>query len=358
MVGRSVRALGSLAVTLAICCGTVLPAPAVAQETTLPMGDYGQDDYSLVSGPTGTGETKLYLRHDQYVNVTNEDALQASRLAVTIPVGIHFVLDHSCDIHGPADHTVMFVNKMQTSSVHVSGIAVLDTSDADIVTRSAFEAGSSSMGMTGSSKMWLRMCPDVGTIDTGSFELKHAGGTDEFGAYVGDEAKNPTNKHDWDMAPGDVIALDSLGGRTSTDGVYSKISAAEDVQIGSVRWTVRVGTRSEADMRDASVVLRFNANGGTYLTNATLQDESIQVLDTEALPERVVAETIEEPVLPSGEGVLELRTFNRQTSSVQTKQFEGWYIDSQCLEPYEGLESLGDMDEIAGKTFTLYANYE
>ena len=353
MVRRKGKVLGTLALSLALACGAVSPLPAVAEETenqTLPHGDYSKDGYELNCTGTGTGETKLYLRHDQYVSVVNEGAVNEEQLVVSIPVGIHFVMGRTGRIVGPSDGKVKFANKMQTSSVHVSGIAVSSTEGVEIVESSEHMPNNSG-------RLFIRMRPDKMREDGNKLTTTQTGTLDEFGAYSGTEAKSPRHKDEWNLEPGEYLVLDSLAGNANPFGLKGRVNTADDVQIGSVFWTVRLGTRQDADLRDASVTIRFHPNGGAYTGTETLEDMSIRVLNVDALPEIVPDEDQMATDIPSGAGILAMRMTDMGLNVVSLP-FEGWYLDETCKEPFEGLESLGDAEEIAGKTFTLYAGYE
>ena len=345
-----------LATALSVAGSAAYPMPAMAQETTLPTGEYGMKNYKVGLDATGAGETKLYLMKDQYASVGNEGSVTDTQLHVTIPVGIHYTVMGN-RILGPVDDKVFFRNKTSTSDVHISGIVVQEANGASIVTRDT------PVPDFPHDALWLGMRPDSGHYNANSFVKDNTGHNDELGAYVGDDPQSPTYKNDWDIVSGGALALNGLGGGAGTGFVFDQMNPAVETQIGTVRWTVRLGTRAEADARDASVTLRFHANGGAPVSGQPLDDVSVPVLDAEALPEVQVIEGVEGTELPDATDQLFYRVVN-EYGNVNVREFEGWMISPDSIELVEDLSDIVEqldgvesVEDLAGKTITLYASY-
>jgi hypothetical protein len=361
MVGKLGKSIGTLATTLAVACATMSAVPvSVAAQEGLSTGEYGMDDYGRGFDATSTGETKLYLMKDQYAGVGNEGArANHVQLNVTIPVGIHYTVLENDRIVGPADQKVFFRNETQTSAVHVSGIFVQEANGAHIVTKDKVKDNTADQAHD---TLALSMRPDPGHYDDkGNIVMGNPGHDDEFGAYVGNTPKSPAHKHDWDIAPGEVLALNKLGGSCFHDVIFDALNPAVETQIGSVRWSVRLGTRAQADANDSCVTLRFHANGGTVVSGQPLQDMAIPVIDADALPEVVAIDDVLNTQMRDATGELTRREVIG--SEVIDRIFIGWAKDAAGLESVETLEDLVDVmgvdsvADLAGKTVTLYADY-
>ncbi|MBO7674807.1 MAG: hypothetical protein J6S63_07335, partial [Atopobiaceae bacterium] len=186
------------------------------------------------------------------------------------------------------------------------------------------------------------------------------GTVDDLGFYstdAGASAKEPNNRNDWDIAPDQgALALNSLTGKI---GGFKKIDPCTDYQAGTIHWTVRSGTRAQADKRDATVTIHFNANDGSNKDCKPIGDLSAEVYVVDMLPEVIVNE--EQMEMPIGRGVNDVVPPLAQAAAdgtVTTKSFVGWAKSPNGDGRVQKISDLGRPEDIAGKTFELYAIYE
>lgn len=353
---RVARAAMSAGLGLAMALG---PVPAAfadvgAADTPVP-GEYASPGFTDQSGAESTGDTKLYIIGSQN-DLTTSEGSKTENIKVTIPVAIHYVADTEGNLYGPSDNTVKFVNNTKLGAVHVAKIAVEQGIGSEIKTvGSALSAD----------QMRFTMRPVQGTLDeeSGQFtktEGVAAGTLDDLGAYVvtGDEsAKDVKKTKEWDIAPDHgALALNSLTGKI---GGFNAIDPCTDYQAGTIHWTVRAGTRAQADKRDASVTIHYNANDGANKDCVPIADQVVEVYDVGEMPQKVInATNYNLFIQPDGNDVTPPLAQAAADGTVTTKSFVGWAKSPNGDGRVQKISDLGSAADIAGKTFELYAIYE
>ena len=170
---------------------------------------------------TSSGQTNLYVEVKESSLTTPEG--YGEQMRVTIPVAINYVADETGALTGPADGATMIVNGTKTGAVHVAQIGVTPAQGITLVTTAdAADADD---------EAYLSVTPGTGTADT-------------FGNYVTPAA--PTSG-EWDIAQGESLALNNLGGKLG--GIGGAIDPANKTQVATVNWTVAAGTAAQAAAR-------------------------------------------------------------------------------------------------------------
>lgn len=323
MTGRVRVARAAIAAGLgaAMVVGPYTPAFAQAGAADTPVvGESANPEYMRQVEGESTGDTKLYVIGKQDDLTTSEGSV-TENIKVSIPVAIHYVADSEGNLVGPSDNVVKFVNHTSLGSVHVSKIAVQNSGDAEIVVDS---------DDLEDDQMSFFITPQVGTSDAqGSSFTPTSGQTgtqDELGNYSNKthaQAINPTNKGDWNIAQKNgALALNGLTGRI---GGFDSVDPSTDYQAGTIHWTVRAGTRAQADVKDATVTIHYNSNNGSNANCVPVGDQSVQVLQTDALPNAVALSSGMDTVLSAGaSSVTPPPSHTNADGSVTSYVFSGW----------------------------------
>jgi hypothetical protein len=354
---RVARAAMAAGLGLAMALGPIPTALADAGGTNTPVpGEYANPEFEKQQTAESKGDTKLYITGVQDDLTTSEGSV-TENIKVTIPVAIHYVADTEGNLRGPSDNTVKFVNNTKLGAVHVSKIAVESAEGAKIVGKN---------DALGADRMVFSVQPVQGTWDEqnkafNKTDVAEETAIDDLGYYSTDDgsaAKDPKKTREWDIAGNHgALALNHLTGRI---GGFSAIDSGTDYQAGTIHWTVRAGTRAQADKRDATVTVHFNANNGSNKDCAPLGDLTAVVFQPDSLPEKVVnAREFGKALAPEGGVVIPPKTYTQQDGTVVTKAFKGWSRQPDGSELVAWVSDLGrDAEAIAGKTFELYAIYE
>lgn len=357
----------------AICAGlgaslTVAPlAPALAEPgaaDTPVVGESANPSYEDQVRGESAGDTKLYVIGSADDLTTSEGSV-TENVKVSIPVAIHYVADSEGNLVGPSNNVVKFVNHTNLGAVHVSKIAVQNAENASIV---------KSTGTLANDQMCFFVRPVQGqsneagstfvagaaTEGTGS-DFKLVGEKDELGNYASlthDQAQNPVNKGDWNIAQKHgALALNDLSGKV---GGFGAIDAATDTQVGTVHWTVRAGTRAQADFKDASVTVHFNSNNGSNANCVPVGDQRVEVLRTQDLPNKVARdEGLLTPLDAGADDVVAPKSRTNPDGTVTSYRFAGW--NTAADGSGKTVSTIGDMgsaEELAGTVRELYAIFE
>ncbi len=352
-----------LGVALAIApLGSALAEPGSAD--TPVAGESANPSYEDQVRGESAGDTKLYVIGSANDLTTSEGSV-TENVKVSIPVAIHYVADSQGNLVGPSNNVVKFVNHTNLGAVHVSKIAVQNAENASIV---------KSGGTLANDQMCFFVRPVQGqSNETGSTfvpgaategasgDFKLEGERDELGNYASlahDQAQNPVNKGDWNIAQKHgALALNDLSGKV---GGFGAIDAATDTQVGTVHWTVRAGTRAQADAKDASVTVHFNSNNGSNANCVPVGDQRVEVLRTQDLPKKVAREEgLSTPLNAGADDVVAPKSRTNPDGSVTSYRFVGW--NTAADGSGKTVLTIGDMgsaEELAGTVQELYAIYE
>lgn len=357
------RGVGRLAITaglgLALVTGPYAVAFAEPGSADTPVeGEYANPSYTRQVSGESNGDTKLYVIGTQD-SLTTSDAAVDENIKVSIPVAIHYVADSEGNLTGPSDNMVKFVNHTKLGSVHVSGIAVENAGD-------------------------VRIAPDADNLqdDQMSFFVRPVAGTsDEAGStfvpselpegtpvpqrdQLGNYASNahgaeqsPANKNDWNIAQKHgALALNDLTGRI---GGFNKIDPSTDYRVGAIHWTVRAGTRSQADKRDASVTIHYNSNNGSNAGCVPVEDQTVEVLQSSQLPEARVNDAGMDTALARGASDVTPPTPVLQTDGSSVSYgFVGWNTKADGSgTAVSKVSDLGSAQDLAGTVQEVYAIY-
>lgn len=339
------------------------PAQASGSDTPV-AGESASPQYLDQLTGESRGDTKLYIIGKQDDLTTGEGAID-EQIKVSIPVAIHYVADTEGNLMGPSDDTVKFVNHTKLGTVHVSKIAVENEGDAKIVREAEVKDTNDTMSfkvqpMQGQSNedgsSFVR-----GTAAEGNdTDFKKEGSVDELGNYANLEAGaaiNPVNKGDWNIAQKHgALALNNL---TGTIGGFGKIDPSTDYKAGVIHWTVRAGTRDDADHKDASVTIHYHANNGSNKDCVPVPDQVEEVLEVASLPEKRVRSAGMSASVADGTGVDAPSASVEANGTVITKRFKGWNTKADGSgQMVSTIANLGNAEDIAGKVFELYAIFE
>ena len=356
----------AVAAGLGAILSLVPSAPAWAEPgsaNTPVEGESANPEYEAQLRGESTGDTKLYVIGSQDDLTTSEGSV-TENIKVSIPVAIHYVADSQGNLVGPSNNVVKFVNHTNLGAVHVSKIAVQNAGEARIV---------SSAGQLANDEVSLSIRPVQGQSDESgaSFtpgaategatdEFNLTGSADELGTYASKthgEAVNPKNKDDWNIAQKHgALALNDLTGKI---GGFDAIDAATDTQIGTIHWTVRAGTRMQADKKDASVTVHFNSNNGSNANCVPIGDQRVEVLDSASLPNRVEKEgALATPLSAGAQDVSAPKSHTNPDGTVTSYRFAGWNTAADGSgTAVSTIGDLGSASELAGTVREVYAIY-
>lgn len=361
---RAARAAITAGLGIAMAMGPVLPALADTGNADTPVvGESANPEYTAQVAGESAGDTKLYIIGKQD-DLTTSEGSRTENVKVSIPVAIHYVADSEGNLAGPTNNTVKFVNHTSMGAVHVSKIAVQDAGDAHVVV-DADNLGNDQMSFFvqpvqgQSNEEGSSFTPGTATEGNDTDFVK-TGAIDQLGNYASkthEQAVNPQHKGDWNIAQKHgALALNNLTGHI---GGFGKISPSTDYQVGTIHWTVRAGTRAQADTKDATVTIHYNSNDGSNADCVPVADQQVVVLQTSQLPS-VVADTaaMNTPLSAGASSVVAPKSHTNPDGSVTTKSFAGWFKDAECNgTPVTTVADLGSAAEIAGKVFELYAKF-
>lgn len=362
--GKVARAAVAAGLGLVLGCGSAAPALAAGASDTPVVGESANPEYTAQVGASSTGDTKLYIISEQD-DITRPEGAVDENIKVSIPVAIHYVADAQGNLVGPSDDTVKFVNHTKLGAVHVSKIAVQDAGDAKIVMdgddlandQMSFFVRPTQGQSDAEGSAFVR-----GTATEGNdADYVKVGSVDQLGSYASktsSEAVNPTNRNDWNIAQKHgALALNGLTGRI---GGFGSIDPATDYQAGTIHWTVRAGTRAQADKRDASVTIHYNSNNGSNKNCVPVGDQIVQVLDSTKLPNRVADQGGMTTALDAGASdVTAPKTRTNADGTQTTWRFKGWYKNADGSgSAVTTIGDLGEASAIAGTVQELYAVYE
>lgn len=354
---RVARAAMAAGLGLAMVLGPIPTALADAGGTNTPVpGEYANPEFTKQQTAESKGDTKLYITGVQDDLTTSEGSV-TENIKVTIPVAIHYVADTEGNLRGPSDNTVKFVNNTKLGAVHVSKIAVESAEGAKIVGKN---------DALGADQMVFSVQPVQGTWDEqnkafNKTDVAEETAIDDLGYYSTDDgsaAKDPKKTREWDIAGNHgALALNHLTGRI---GGFSAIDSGTDYQAGTIHWTVRAGTRAQADKRDATVTVHFNANNGSNKDCVPIEDLTAVVYRVDSLPEKVVDESeLRKPIQRDAADVMPPIVHVEPDGTSTTKHFAYWADSPDGGRQIGKFSDLGrDAEAIAGKTFELYAIYE
>ena len=352
-----------LGATLAVApFGPALAEPGAAD--TPVVGESANPSYEDQVRGESTGDTKLYVIGSSDDLTTSEGSI-TENVKVSIPVAIHYVADSEGNLVGPSNNVVKFVNHTNLGAVHVSKIAVQNAENSSIV-KSGETLGNDQMcffmrpAQGQSDEAGAAFVAGAATEGTGS-DFKLVGEKDELGNYANHthgQVMNPVNKDDWNIAQKHgALALNDLAGRI---GGFGAMDAATDTQVGTVHWTVRAGTRAQADAKDAIVTVHFNSNNGSNANCVPVGDQRVQVLRTQDLPNKVALEEgLSTPLDAGAEDVVAPRSLTNPDGTVTSYRFAGW--NTAADGSGKAVSTIGDMgsaEELAGTVRELYAIFE
>jgi hypothetical protein len=353
---RVARAAMAAGLGLAMALGPIPTALADTGGTNTPVpGEYANPEFTKQQTAESKGDTKLYITGVQDDLTTSEGSV-TENIKVTIPVAIHYVADTEGNLRGPSDNTVKFVNNTKLGAVHVSKIAVESAEGTEIKTVS---------DVLDADQMRFAMQPVRGFWDEQNKAFKKANVSqaamiDDLGNYVPDGstiAKDPKRTKEWDIAANHgALALNHLTGEI---GGFNTINPSTDYQAGTIHWTVRAGTRAQADERDATVTIHFNANAGSNKNCVPIKDQAVAIFDVDEMPKKVVNLTNYDTEIQRGAtDVTPPIVYVESDGTSTTKSFAYWAESPSGGRRIGKISDLGDAEAIAGKTFELYAIYE
>ncbi len=356
---RITRAVVSAGLGVALSLGATPFAFAETGASNTPVeGEAANPGYTAQVQGSSKGDTKLYVIGTQDDLTTSEGSV-TENVKVSIPVAIHYVADSEGNLHGPSDGVAKFVNHTKLGAVHVSKIAVQNAGDARI--------GLDSNDLT-SDQMSFFVTPTPGTSDKDgagfTADVDDAGNTktgtqDQLGAYVSETGdvirKDPTHKNEWNIAQNNgALALNGLTGRI---GGFDHMDPSTDYQAGTIHWTVRAGTRAQADAKDATVSIHFNSNNGANADCVPLADQYVQVLKEDASGTFVADEAALQTAIARGADDLEApKAHTNADGSVTSYAFAGW--NTKADGSGKTIKTVGDLGaaaSIAGTVQEVYA---
>ncbi|MDO4805788.1 MAG: hypothetical protein Q4A07_00930 [Coriobacteriales bacterium] len=363
--GRVAQAAVAAGLGIAMAFGPVIPAMADTGNADTPVvGESANPEYDNQTAGESTGDTKLYVIGKQD-DLTTSEGSKTENIKVSIPVAIHYVADSQGNLTGPTNNTVKFVNHTVNGAVHVSKIAVQDAGSAHVVEDSNSMTNDQVSFFVQPVQGQSDESGDAFTAGTATegndTDFVKTGTKDQLGKYASkthDAAVNPTNKNDWNIAQKHgALALNNLTGRI---GGFGQISPSTDYQVGTVHWTVRAGTRAQADVKDATVSIHFNANDGTNANCVPIADQNVVVLQTSQLPEKVADSSAMNTALSAGAAdVTPPKSYTDANGNVVSKTFVGWTRSADGSGALvTKISDLGQAEAIAGEVFELYAKYE
>lgn len=305
------------------------------------------------SNPGSTGNTRLIVTSDEEELATEEGSVDAN-VKVSIPVAIQYVADSEGNLVGPSNNQVKFVNHTKSGAVHVSRIAVQNTGQAQIV-MDGNNLASDEMSF------FVRPVPgvsnDAGTSFTSSLTAAQESAItkDQLGNYT-TGASTPTDRNAWNIEQNNgALALNELTGRV---GGFDQVDPSTGYQAGTIHWTVRSGTRAQADAKDSSVTIRYHSNNGSFANDVLTTDHVVQVLDVSRLPDMVANSTGASTALRAGTGNLTPPSPSVSTDGTVTSyEFKGWSKTPSGTTYVTTVGQLGTAAEVAGTVQNLYAIY-
>lgn len=387
------RAVITAGLSAMMALGTSIPALASEQRAsnakgvtdTPTVGESANPSYNDQVTGESRGDTKLYIIGQQDDLTTSEGAAD-EQVKVSIPVAIHYVANSEGVLTGPSDNVVKFVNHTKTGPVHVSKISVdANGSVSDIAPTANVGTTNDKMGFTmqpvqgqsddtgsvfvpatqfenesyvdvsqdasGATLASLNGTTaganyDVKSTDATYSQYKKVGNIDELGNYsvttsglnTEEEMLDPTVPGDWNIAQKNgALGLNKLGG---VIGGFGQIDSGTDYQAGAIHWIVRSGTRAQADNKDCTLTIRYNANIGerTDGDNALMQDQKTKILTyTASTPghSSVLAydqTTAQGAQLKADDVVTAPKQVTNSDGSVTTYAFRGWSLDPKAVE--------------------------
>lgn len=385
----------------ALAIGPVAPAlaetKAQGNSDDPVIGEYANPEFDEQVSGTSEGDTKLYIIGKQDDLTTSEGSI-TEQVKVSIPVAIHYVAEIDADgngqLVGPSNDVVKFVNHTKLGAVHISKIQVDGTKSGNTEVNDITLA--TNVG-TVNDRMSFNMQPVQGQSDDSgerfvpvtafaaaensaykqAYETQLAenlqqdqfvdGSLDELGNYStttnGENTAgvpiNPINKNDWNiLQKNGALGLNSLTGKI---GGFSKIDPSTDYPAGVIHWTVRAGTRKQADTKDATVTIHFNSNNGSNKDCVPVADQKVVVLNVDKLPVREDLAAGLNTAITAGTGVEGPKTVTNADGTVTTYTFKEWRTspDRNSGAKISKISDLGtSASEIAGKTFEVYAIYD
>lgn len=358
------RGVGRLAITaglgLALAAGPYAVAYAEPGAANTPVeGEYASPSYRSQVNGESTGDTKLYVIGTQD-NLTTSEAAADENIKVSIPVAIHYVADSEGNLTGPSDNMVKFVNHTKLGSVHVSGIAVENAGDARIAPDADnLEDDQMSFFV----RPVAGMSDEAGStfVPTELPEGTPATQRDQLGNYASNAhgaEQSPANKNDWNIAQKHgALALNNLTGRI---GGFKKIDPSTDYRVGAIHWTVRAGTRSQADKRDASVTIHYNSNNGSNVGCVPVEDQTVEVLQSSQLPNVQINDAGMDTALARGASdVTPPNPVLQADGSSVSYGFVGWNTQANGSGTFVSkVSDLGSAQDLAGTVQEVYAIYE
>lgn len=365
--GRIARLAVMAGLGVSMTLGPATPALAQKGTSNTPVvGEYANPDYKDQVTGTSKGDTKLYIIGEQDDLTTSEGAVN-EQMKVSIPVAIHYVADSEGNLTGPSDDTVKFVNHTKMGAVHVSAIAVQNASNAHIVPDAS--VGTQNDYMSFFMTPYQGQSNDAGSTFTRGTATEgndtafvKEGTQDELGYYTSNGATsasasiNPKNKNEWNIAQKNgALALNGLTGKI---GGFKNLDPSTDQQAGTIHWTVRAGTRAQADTKDATVTIHFNSNNGSNKDCVPVGDQKVVVLDTSVLPTKTALASGMSTAITAGSGVEAPKQVTNADGTVTTYTFSGWKLNADGSgDVVSTVQGLGTAEQIAGKTFELYATF-
>lgn len=367
------------------------------------VGESANPSYEASVGGQSSGDTKLYITGTQD-DLTTSEGSTTEQIRVSIPVAIHYVANSEGDLIGPSDNVVKFVNHTKTGPVHVSKIKVDAAvgSDADISLNEDVADYNDRMSFfvqpvqgqsteDGSAFVPASMFSNAeyvdGTLDGATAGTQYAaaissgtqqgardqyvttGTLDELGYYsttatgrnTQNEFLDPTHQNDWNIAQEQgALGLNSLTGKI---GGFSKIDSATDYQAGVIHWVVRAGTRQNADTKDTTLTIHYNANNGNRNPeasgdNSLLKDQKTAILTYDAYTPghdgglSYNASVAQGAQLKSASSVIAPKQSTSSAGAVTTWAFAGWSLNPK-YSTESGADNEGAILFVAGSNFTV-----
>jgi hypothetical protein len=184
---------------------------------------------------TGEVTTPIYIEPDMSGSST-VDGYGDTQMKVVLPVGISFRATTDGTLHGPSDGTAQITNNSETA-VRIAKIQV--TSEG------GFSLKGSANQVQEASDVYLAMTPGEGS------EVALAD-------YATGAA--PTKKADWEIAGGDSLGLNNVGGKI---GNISSLSPSGKTRVAAINWTVAAGSAETGDANAGQVIVHCVTNAGT-----------------------------------------------------------------------------------------------
>ena len=206
----------------------------------------------LAVADTGQVTTPIYVEPDMSGSST-VDGYGDTQMKVVLPVGLSFRATTDGTLHGPSDGTAQITNNSETA-VRISKIQV--TSEG------GFSLKGSAAQVQEDSDVYLTMTPGEGS------EVALAD-------YTNGAA--PSSKADWEIAGGDSLGLNRVGGKI---GNISSLSPSGKTRVAAINWTVAAGTADAGDEYAGQVIVHCVTSAGT-ISDITFDRESTE---TVALP--------------------------------------------------------------------------